>query len=114
MMSDKRFLTEENVRTILEELPNGQIFSVIVERVDGSARRIVCKRGVKSRLKGGESTIKGKPNLISVFDTEADGYRCFDVTRVISIKANKVETRVPDALGKDEEVLNGRGQVIKR
>lgn len=36
-------------------------------------------------LKGGESTIASKENLIGVYENQND-YRCFDKTRVIEIR----------------------------
>lgn len=65
---------------------NGQIFTVVFEKKDGTMRTMNCRRGVKKHLAGGKSTIKHKPNLLSVYDMQAKGYRCINLETVVSIK----------------------------
>lgn len=48
---------------------------------------LTCRTGVKSQLKGGESTIKHKPDLISVNLTNGKGYRCFSAYNVLELRA---------------------------
>lgn len=48
---------------------------------------LICRTGVKSQLKGGESTIKHKPDLISVNLTNGKGYRCFSAYNVLELRA---------------------------
>lgn len=84
-MSDVMFLEPKVVKAILNNTPKSEFFTVTFQKSDGSTRSMTCRRGVKKHLKGGESTISHKPNLISVFDTAKGEYRCFNITRVISI-----------------------------
>lgn len=48
---------------------------------------LTCRTGVKAQLKGGESTIKHKPDLISVNLTNGKGYRCFSAFNVLELRA---------------------------
>lgn len=48
---------------------------------------MTCRTGVKSQLKGGTSTIKDKPELISVNLTNGEGYRCFSAYNVLELRA---------------------------
>ena len=69
----------------------GKWFSVRFEKADGTMREMRCRRGVKKHLKGGTSTIAGKPELISVFDIDKGEYRCFNINKVHKIRANGAE-----------------------
>ena len=65
---------------------DGKIFSVtFVKKTDGEVRHMNCRMGVKKHLKGGKSTIADIPSLVSVYDLKHNGYRCFDVNRVIAL-----------------------------
>jgi hypothetical protein len=72
---------------------NGKIFSVVFEkRSTGVDRLMVCRKGVKKHLNGGE--LKYNPssrNLISVFDLQANGYRSISVEGIKKVKANGKE-----------------------
>ncbi len=49
---------------------------------------MTCRTGVKSELKGGVSTIKNTPDLISVNLTNGRGYRCFSAFNVLELRAS--------------------------
>jgi hypothetical protein len=72
---------------------NGKIFSVIFEkRTTGVDRLMVCRKGVKKHLNGGE--LKYNPsnrNLINVFDLQSNGYRSISVEGIKKIKASGKE-----------------------
>lgn len=74
-----------NLKQFVENT-NGKIFSVNFRKKDGSMREMVCRTGVKKHLKGGESTIAGKENLVSVYDVQAEGYRCINLDTVTKVK----------------------------
>lgn len=61
---------------------------------------MTCRTGVKSQLKGGTSTIKDKPELISVNLTNGKGYRCFSAYNVLELRAGGTNIRF-----KEEDVL---------
>ena len=81
----------ENIRNIIDAA-NGKFFSVRFMKKDGTVRDMVCRTGVKKHLKGGSDTLAGKDNIVKVYDVQAKGYRCFDVSRVIAIRAQKKTT----------------------
>lgn len=67
----------------------GKWFSVEFVKKNGDRRRMICRTGVTSRLKGG--TLKYDPkkyDLMTVFDSEKDDYRMvpLDPERVIAVK----------------------------
>lgn len=59
----------------------------LVEEHEEHFMELTCRTGVKSQLKGGESTIKHKPDLISVNLTNGKGYRCFSAFNVLELRA---------------------------
>lgn len=81
------FLNPKLVKTVLV-LAGGKVFTVIFQKKNDQIRIMNARRGVRKFLKGGESTIKNKPDLIGVYDIGKKDYRSFDSTRVLAIKAN--------------------------
>ena len=79
---------EKSKKVIDNAFKNGKIANIEFIKKDGSLRSMTCRKSVKKHLKGGESTIKHKTNLISVYDLKAKGYRCFDINKVVKIKTN--------------------------
>lgn len=65
---------------------------------------LTCRTGVKKELKGGESTIKHCPDLISVNLTNGKGYRCFSAFNVLEIRAGGAVIKF-----KEEDVLAFEG-----
>ena len=49
---------------------------------------MTCRTGVKKELKGGDSTIRHCPDLISVNLTDGSGYRCFSIYNVLELRAS--------------------------
>jgi hypothetical protein len=74
---------------------SGAFFTVTFIKADGSVRVMNGRTGVTKHLKGGESTIKDKPNLYGCFDVKANGYRCFNMDTVLELKVNKVTLKFP-------------------
>ncbi len=120
------FLKKDQVLAFIDAIPEGQIFSVVFEKADGTLRRMQCKQGVQKFLKGGDATYAANPDNVGVFDTEAkpknpmivDGkvqqgdYRCFNSTRVLRVRGSGAELKSY----KDEitdPVVNARGEVVK-
>jgi len=80
------------IQNIIENIPNGKIFSIIFIKKDGSKRHMNCMKGVKKYLKGGNSTYNGihnDKNNIGVYDLKIKQYRCFNINSVIELKYNK-------------------------
>ena len=91
----RKTIDGRTVRGFLRSLPASTIFTVtFIRRTDNKLRRMVCRRDVRKHLKGGTSTTKNDTRLQTVYDMQSQGYRCFDVTRVVHIKAGPVELKV--------------------
>ena len=79
-------------RKELEEMVGGRFFHVTFIKANGDVRHMNARLGVKKYLKGGKSTTSNNPNLVTVYDMGAKGYRAFDLTRVYSVwQGNKVK-----------------------
>lgn len=57
------------------------------EVVSENFMEMTCRTGVKKDLKGGDSTIAHKDDLISVNLMNGKGYRCFSAYNVLEIRA---------------------------
>lgn len=122
----RTFLKKDQVLAFIDALVEGQIFSVIFEKGDGTLRKMQCKQGVKKFLKGGDATYKANPDNVGVFDTEAkpkspmivDGkeqqgdYRCFNATKVLRIRGGGSELKATGA-EITEDVTNARGEKVR-
>ncbi|AHN84682.1 hypothetical protein PV_031 (endogenous virus) [Gutovirus Vc1] len=58
---------------------------------------MTCRTGVKKDLKGGTSTIKNTPDLISVNLTNGKGYRCFSAFNVLELRASGTVIKFKEA-----------------
>lgn len=111
-----KFLRRRTVERFIEEIPNGALFSVVFEKKDGTLRRMLCKQGVTSELRGGSATYNGKggdAGNIGVFDHEAGEYRCFNGDRVVRVKGNGEVLSACDVADISDEVVNARGEIVK-
>lgn len=72
-------LTAQQLKDKVLSIPSddGTIFSVVfVKRTTGEVRKMVCRRGVKKYLRGGEAAYNPKDHdLLCVFDLEKYEYR---------------------------------------
>ncbi len=108
------YLKKDQVLAFIDALTEGQIFSVIFEKADGTLRRMQCKQGVTKFLKGGEATYNSNPDNVGVYDLEARGksnYRCFNATRVLRIRGGGAELKAMAEI--TEPVVNARGEQVK-
>ena len=88
-----------NRRDILNLLIENKtsIFSVVFLKKDGTLRRMTCRFGVKSHLKGGRLSYdpKERNNLI-VFDMQKEGYRTINLDTLMNVNMKGVEYNVTD------------------
>jgi hypothetical protein len=70
-------------------------------RVVDNFMEMTCRTGVKKDLKGGESTIAHKDDLISINLTNGKGYRCFSAYNVLELRAGGTVIKF-----KEEDVLS--------
>lgn len=84
----------------LDNAAGGKFFScTFVKRTTGEKRRMICRLGVKSRLRGGEKAyVDEEKGLLSVFDTEKDDYRCIPCENVTDITLEGVSYSDEDVL----------------
>ncbi len=78
-----------NRETILAAIDStkGRIFSVRFIKADGSIRKMICRTGVTSHLRGGKSNHVNKPHLRTVFDLEIGQYRAINIDTLLEMKA---------------------------
>jgi hypothetical protein len=85
------FIGVNEVRPVLNSIRNGQIFTVIFTKKDGSERKMNCRRGVKRNLTGnGHGYNPEEYGLMSVFDLKVDDYRMLNCKTTSEIRSNKV------------------------
>lgn len=68
-----------------------KFFSVEFIKKDGTLRQMTCRKGVVKHLKGGESTVKHIPNLVTVFDTQVGNYRNISLETIRRIRSEGLE-----------------------
>ena len=74
---------------------NGQIFSAVFRKKDGTKRKMVCRQGVSKYVKG--VGLKFKPeerDLIGVFDMHKVAYRFINAKTLEQIKVKGIEYNV--------------------
>lgn len=78
---------------------NGKFFKVIFRKKDNSLREMIGRFGVTKHLKGGrtyttgthvDSTTTHKENLVTIFDTVANSYRCINLDTLEYFKCGDV------------------------
>jgi hypothetical protein len=67
----------------------GKIFSVrFIKRTTGEERKMVCRLGVKSHLKGGELAYNpAEKALLTVFDVQKQDYRSINLDQLLEVSA---------------------------
>lgn len=80
-------ITRDAIDTILSTAGT-QFVSVLFEKKDKSERQLTGHLKCSKHLKGGESTIAHKEDLVSIYDVQAKGYRCFAKSRVKKLTVN--------------------------
>lgn len=75
-------------RNLLAEFVGNKIFNIEFIKANGSIRTMNARLGVSKGVKG---TGKRKPDhLITVFDMNANAFRCFNSDSVLRIKCNGI------------------------
>jgi len=72
------------VRSMIES-SGDKTFGVVFTKKNGELRNMNCRLGVKSKLRGGQSTTAHKPNLVTVYDMNKRDYRCINLDTVKSL-----------------------------
>lgn len=73
-----------------EAVSDGRLFMVLFrKRTTGEERRMLCRTGVKSHLKGGTKKFSdSEKKLLTVFDVEKGNYRSIPLDAIIKVKIN--------------------------
>lgn len=79
-------VTSVTPKEVLDKV-GGKFFTVTFIKQDKTLRKMVCRKGVHKFTKGGVSTTAHKENLVTVYDTQAKGYRSVNLDTVKSITA---------------------------
>lgn len=70
----------------------GQTFTVeFVKKTTGELRVMNARMGVTKHLRGGESTTKHCPDLLTTFDMQAQGYRTITLDNVRVLRGAGME-----------------------
>lgn len=78
-------ITREQAEEFIHD-QGGKIFKVVFTKKDGTERVMVCRRGVKSHLKGGVLRYNPKDyDLITVFDMQKKQYRSINMATIKEI-----------------------------
>lgn len=75
----------------LLDTTNGKVFSVHFIKKDGSLREMVCRNEVTKGTVGGSNGHEDKPHLYTVYDMQAQGFRCVNLTTVKRVKCGSID-----------------------
>lgn len=81
--------TVSQMRAILDST-QGKIYSVVFVKKDGTVRNMVCRNEVTKGTHGGVAGHAHKEELYTVYDVQAKGFRCVNLTTVKSIKCGEL------------------------
>lgn len=74
---------------LMEIMKDGRIVGVTFRKKDNSERKMACRLGVTSHLKGGTKGYNDEDyNLLTVFDMASNGYRSIPVDGLIEVRKN--------------------------
>lgn len=82
--------TLSQMRTILDST-RGKVFSVSFVKKDGTLRDMVCRIEVTKGTKGGVAGHAHKEELYTVYDMQAKGFRCVNLSTVKRIKCGDLQ-----------------------
>lgn len=90
-------ITRDQIDTILATA-GSHFLSVEFEKLNGEIRHLNGHLKVVKYLAGGESTIAGHEDLVSIFDNAKKAYRCFSKDRLKRMKVNGNEYVIADSM----------------
>jgi hypothetical protein len=84
-----QIISRFRAQRFLEDETGGRIFSVWFQKKDGTMREMVCRRGVKKYLRGGELPYDPKSRLLlPVFEVSSREYRMVNIASLVSFKVS--------------------------
>lgn len=79
--------TREQLVQLIATQATNRIFSVLFVKKDGSKRKMVCRFGVTSKLKGGKSTLDAS-KFFTLYDMQAHDYRAVNKETILEAHLN--------------------------
>jgi hypothetical protein len=80
-------IARDRAMRFLNHETGGRIFSAYFQKVDGTMRQMVCRRGVTKYLRGGQLRYDPVARLmLPVFDLAKREYRILNVGQLVSFK----------------------------
>lgn len=84
-----QIIPRQRAAQFLENETDGRIFSVYFQKKDGTMREMVCRRGVRKYLRGGELPYDPKSKLLlTVFEVSSREYRMVNIASLVSFKVS--------------------------
>lgn len=87
-------ITKQQAADIIRNIKGNHAFTVEFVKKDGTLRKMNAVLKCVKHLKGGESTIKHKSNLIGCYDMQSKGYRAINTDTLKWVKAEGQEYKV--------------------
>jgi hypothetical protein len=82
-------IARQRAAQFLESETGGRFVSVYFQKKDGTMREMVCRRGVRKYLRGGELPYDPKSRLlIPVFEVSSREYRMVNIASLVSFKVS--------------------------
>lgn len=80
-------ISRQRADTFLRNEIGDRFFAVAFQKRDGTVRYMVCRKGVRKYLRGGELPYDPESRLLlSVFDVSKQEYRMVNIASLISFK----------------------------
>lgn len=84
-LTQPQVIARSRAHAFLENETDGRIVSVYFQKKDQQMRSMVCRRGVRKYLRGGELPYDAKSKLlVPVFDLKARQYRMVNIATLVS------------------------------
>ena len=90
----------------------GKIFSVTFTKKNGETREMICRKGVKKYLKGGELMFNpNEKGLAVVFDMKKNAYRMININTLEKIVVDKTAYSVEQVV---QHLAKGKKMIIEK
>ncbi|AZV02047.1 hypothetical protein [Pectobacterium phage Wc4-1] len=80
-----------DIRQIIAAQDTGRVFTIVNVKQDGSLRTYRAMLKANVQTKGEKSTTAHKPNLLTVFEVDANEFRAINLETVLSLKIGTVD-----------------------
>ena len=99
-----KIVTKNQAKELINS-SKGKIFSVTFTKKNGETREMICRKGVKKHLKGGELMFDpNEKGLAVVFDMKKNAYRMININTLEKIVVDKATYSVEQVAHKGEKM----------